>query len=403
LTPDTLTCFADAVRSHPQAAIFYSDEDLLIDGKPAHPFYRPDYDPVHIRAHSFIWHAILFNRRLAVELGVYTSKATQFALDWDTLIRFDTAGYRPVHVGEVLYHWRQHRKSLSNSGRMFEGTLSSIKGALELVRQGSGQSESLSVERYPVDTGTPDYYLKRLPCSPPSVGLVTLTDGSSADVVPDTPFPFDSSRLLAGSAGRDGIRRLLELAKETSQAFFCLCGPSVTIESDAGLWQAIKHFELVPEVMAVGGPLCNIAGRVLFGAPVRLDGVTLFDPLVNLSVVAPAKYLLSTSKPHCVSALSADFLLVRRTDLIAALEAAPPGLGFRSLGMWLGLFAEKRGQVLAFEPLMRGFARKEGALLGDPIEGLQTALSALANSGSPPGFVQRGVAGFEKHARLHPR
>ncbi|TCG00929.1 hypothetical protein BZM27_54570, partial [Paraburkholderia steynii] len=66
LTPDALAILTDAAEAHPDRAIFYSDEDLLIEGEFRHPYYRPDFDPVLLFAQSYIWHTILFQRKRAL-------------------------------------------------------------------------------------------------------------------------------------------------------------------------------------------------------------------------------------------------------------------------------------------------------------------------------------------------
>jgi glycosyltransferase involved in cell wall biosynthesis len=72
LTPDALSVFTTAAARNPRVNIFYSDEDLLIGDTVRHPYYRPDYDPVLLLEHSYIWHAMIFNRLKAIELGTFT-------------------------------------------------------------------------------------------------------------------------------------------------------------------------------------------------------------------------------------------------------------------------------------------------------------------------------------------
>ncbi|HJQ60737.1 MAG TPA: glycosyltransferase [Vineibacter sp.] len=402
LTPDALALLADASRRLPQARVFYSDEDFLVDGKPTLPFYRPDFDPVHLRAHSYIWHAIMFDRRLALELGAYTSADVQFALDWDVLLRFDASGHRPVHLPHVLYHWRQHANSLSNSGRVNDGTLRSIRGALESIRGRSAGPDNMSVEPYPIDVGMPDFYLKRLERDAPPTSLLSLRPDEAKGQRHAVPaFPFHEIASIAVGRGPRGRTALESAMHQLTDDLIVIMGGAVEIADAAGLWQAVKHLELVPEAVAVGGALCSIAGRVIFGAPVRTGADTLFDPLAGQSMLSPSRYSINVLKAHCVDALSVDLMVARRDAMLAALEDAPPALGLRSLGWWIAEFAARRRQVVAYEPLLRGFVRDERALLGDPVSGLQAAISASFDTPSDDQRDWRGVARFEAHRRLH--
>jgi hypothetical protein len=401
LTPDALAVLADAAAHRPEARIFFSDEDFLIDGKPTLPFHRPDFDPVHARAHSSIWHAILYDRRLALALGVYSSDAVQYALDWDVLLRFEAAGHRPVHVPEVLYHWRQHGQSLSNSGTINDGTLRSIQGALESIRQRAPGADNLSVEPYPIDAGMRDFYLRRQPRHPPPTGLVRLLLAEGRVGTPDPDFPFAGITSIAAGRGPAGVAALREALRHVGEDIVVLLGEAAEIADPAGLWQAVKHLEQVPDVVAVGGALCGIAGPVLFGAPVGLDSGILVDPLAGRPMLAQSRYSFNLLKPHCVDAVAIDVLVARRAGLLAVLDAAPAQLGLRSLGWWLADVAARGGGLVAYEPLLRGFVRQQAMLIGDGVGGLQTAMTAFASPVARRPDVRRGVAGFAMHARIH--
>jgi glycosyltransferase involved in cell wall biosynthesis len=402
LTPDSVAVLADAVNQNPAREIFYSDEDHLINGVPVHPFYRPDFDPVHLRAHSYIWHAILFNRKTALQLGVYTSADTQYAQDWDTLLRFDFAGHQPLHVREVLYHWRQHAGSLSNSGSTFQGSLKSIKAALETIRGTARCKDDYEVAPYPCDVGMPDFYLKRLRKNAPAVLLVSLRLGSSWEALP-LAFPFRDRAIVAAERGPRGIARLADALRASNSDLVVLLGPGVGILDDAGIWQAVKHLELLNEVVAVGGPIAKITGQIITGAPIRLNDTAIIDPLAGRSMLERGNYLFCTMKPHCVDALSVDLLLGRREFLLEALAMCPPDLALRSFGWWLGVYAEQHGRLLAYEPLLRAFAEDEGGLLGDSIDSLQTTASACATNPAKRPISWRSLARFEHHKYLHPR
>lgn len=402
LTPDAVEILTGATIEAPERTIFYSDEDHLIDGVVRYPYYRPDFDPALLFSHSYVWHAILYKRSTALQLGVYKRQDAEFAVDWDTLVRFYLAGHAPGHIREVLYHWRQHRSSLSNSGKTFEGSLKSIQGVLQSIADAKDMNSRLEVVQYPLDVGAPDFYLKRRPIDPPTVDLVCLGGFSANAATPTLPdFPFQSNTSVKLFRGHEGIQAVCGAIGEGNSDFVMLCGSALLEVDPHGLWQALKHLELIDSCAAVGGCLINFAGTIVSGAPVFADNKTLIDPLVGTNFNNAGHFSLAL-KPHSVDALSPDLLIARRVFIEEALGAYPPQLGMRSFGLWLGLFAARKSMTLTYEPLLRGFINNERSLIGDPIEGLNRAVS---KSGIVPngarGLTLRGYSSFSRHSSLH--
>ncbi|TDN67202.1 glycosyltransferase [Paraburkholderia sp. BL10I2N1] len=395
LTPDALAVLAMSAKDNPDRQIFYSDEDLLIEGTYRHPFYRPDYDPVLLAAHSYVWHTILFRRQLGLALGAFTSGEAEFAQDWDLLVRFTRAGHQPLHVPEVLYHWRQHARSLSNSGSAFSGSSMSVRAVLrDIGRQ--HRADLYEIAPYPFDLGIPDYYLRRLRKEPPAIVFVSM----GLDAGGPSDFPFSGRIAVPALRGRQGISALLDVLEHSESEFAMLVGPATLAIETQSIWDAIKHFELVPDVVAVGGPLVDSSGMILRGALFLYDNATLIDATAGRAMSDPCAGSLGL-KPHCVNGLSPDLLIARRDFLVAALKAAPEGLAMRSLGAWLGAFAARVDRPMVYEPLLRGFVKNEIDLVGDGVSGLQTSWTHLITplvSGNVP---TRGLAGFIRHADLH--
>jgi glycosyltransferase involved in cell wall biosynthesis len=395
LTPDALAVLAVSAKDNPDTDIFYSDEDLLIEGAYRHPFYRPDYDPVLIAAQSYVWHTILFRRKLGLSLGAFTLGEAEYAQDWDILVRFAKDGHLPVHVPEALYHWRQHPRSLSNSGSTFSGSSMSVKAVLREIARWH-RADLYEVAPYPFDLGIPDFYLKRLRKEPPTVAKVSmgLDAGGAID------FPFSGHTTVPALRGREGISTLLGVLEQSDSEFAMLVGPATLAIESQSVWDAIKHFELVPEVVAVGGPLVSSSGSIVRGAVVLSDNATLADSTAGRAMTDPCAGSLGL-KPHCVYGLSPDLLIGRREFLLAALRAAPDGLTTRSLGAWLGAYAVRVDRLLAYEPLLRGFVKNETDLVGDSVSGLQTTWTYLIAPLASGATRIRGLAGFVRHSYLH--
>lgn len=401
LTEDAVEILDQARQAYPEACIFYTDEDLLIGGHCVHAFRRPDYDPVHLRAHSFIWHSILFSTETALNLGAFTSGATQYAQDWDILLRFEFASLSAQHIREVICHWRQHERSLSNSGETFQGSLDSVQAALEFVRQHSERPEDLSVRPYPANVGMPDFYLERLPRHLPSIAWCSV--GSPHAGIDE--LTFAERFVLDYDRGASGMQQLREITEAATATFIFVTGPMIALWENAALWSALRHFELCATVDYVGGLVSRPSGEVVAGPSVRIGPNLFFDRLAGSSMLDRGTDMLTRIKAQAVDALSIDLVLARRTALLAALDTAPSGLGLRSVGAWLGEHATRHGRVLAYEPLFRAVTRNAAALVGDTARGLSNTSEALAASGVDRGrnWHLRGAAGLLRARNIHER
>jgi glycosyltransferase involved in cell wall biosynthesis len=400
LTPDAVAIMTRAAVENRSTAIFYSDEDLLIDGVPKHPFYRGAFDPILLFSHSSIWHLIFFNRRIGLEIGAYTSREAEYAQDWDTMLRFHSAGHNPVHVGEIVYHWRQHESSLSNSGSVFAGSARSVRALLDRIRLQSGRAQDLQVAVYPADLGAPSWYLRRKPVALPPIDLIRLISPAAAEDAPCSVSSFTSVGAVPILRGPLGIARLSSKLATGGSPFVLLLGGAVAAFDEDGLWQAIKHLELVPSCMAVGGVIATRGGRILWGAPVQVQPDRLDDPLRGATIRDPGPFSMALL-PHCISAVTPDLMVARRDWLVGVLRAAPRELGLRSLAAWLGASAQQAGNLLGFEPLMRAYIDRSSDLAGDDIEGLNRALAShIRFESEGPTMQLRGLGAHLRHATM---
>jgi hypothetical protein len=400
LVAEAVETVSQAIQANPTSEIFYTDEDLLIGGKPIHPFYRSDYDPVHLRAHSFIWHAIVFRRMRALELGVFTSAETEYAQDWDNLLRFELAGFHPLHIPKVIYHWRQHQSSLSNSGSTFQGSLDSVRGALERVKMSQPRPDLYEVVPFPGDMGAEDFYLQRLGAELPSFRCLHLAHQNTASRVRE----LASAQRLSVSRGVEGCAALKEALLHIEEDFVCLLGPDVSLWEDKSIWQAFRHFEMVTSVCAVGGPVSDRAGEIVRGAGVQVGADMILDPYIGRSMLERGGDMISRLKPVSVTTLNVDLLIVRRTILLQVLDDASPSLPLRNLGAWIGIWAQERSLNLIYEPLLRGQSSDLASLLSDQTSE-KTILPKAGGTSAEyhPKRTLRGLAPIIAASRVHYR
>ncbi len=401
ITIDAVEVLTRSIVLHPTSKIFYSNEDLLVQGQPRHPYYRPDFDPALLLSHSFVWHAIVFDREAGLSLGAFTSSDAEYAQDWDLMLRFYMAGRRPIHIDRVLYHWRQHPSSLSNSGSIFEGSLASVRAVLTSIIESRSAGDTLEVARYPFALGAPDYYLRRLPVSPPEVDLIELGASSGSRSLLSGEFHFHTSNPMILKRGLEGFDELLgALKRGKSDLVFMVNASLVNIEPE-GLWQAAKHFELLAECAAVSGCVTRFDGAIVAATPVLLQPSSLVDTRVGMMQHEPGLFSMGL-KPHCIDAATLDILMVRRAFVEEAVKQRPSSLGFRSLGAWLGWYAARNQRLIVYEPMLSGRLIDSRTLAADPIDGLNRALTYIAGvEGATQTPRIRGQSGFVRHAVRH--
>ncbi|CAO3383406.1 rhamnosyltransferase WsaF family glycosyltransferase [Azospirillum argentinense] len=339
----------------------YSDEDIIRGSAVEAPFRRPDFDPILNTADSYIWHACAFRRDKAMDLDVYGDPEAEYCQDWDTVVRFAMAGEPIAHIPEVLYGWRHHLQSFSNSGTANDGSRRSAERVMGKVIAAQTKPELYEIAPFPIFRGLEQSAILRRPVSPlPLDAILLVQDTAEVDAgacfgtepaglcrtvhgVPDAGAPCSLSRLAAALA-------------RTSAGHVLVLRAELRVEDAAGLWEAMRLFEMHPDVALVGG-------RVLHGGPEQgeriLDGCTFAGPghpapapWLGLDRNAPGPFAMAL-KPQSAAAVPSGFFLVETAFLRDALkDAAPPELRAVGLGGFLGEAAWKRGRRVAYSPLV---------------------------------------------------
>ena len=102
-----LTVFSHWQDHHPEAELFYGDEDKVdIHGRFSQPFFKPDYSPELLLSQNYIVHLVVIKRTLMERIGGFRP-GFDGAQDYDLLLRATKAANQVVHIPYVLYHWRQ--------------------------------------------------------------------------------------------------------------------------------------------------------------------------------------------------------------------------------------------------------------------------------------------------------
>ncbi|HEY4758371.1 MAG TPA: glycosyltransferase, partial [Chthoniobacterales bacterium] len=117
LAPFALYELANAIRLHPKAEFFYSDEDRLGEnGARSHPFFKPEWSPELLYSFMYTGHLSAYRRSFVLELGGFR-KEFELSQDYDLALRASERAQEIVHIPHVLYHWREHPASGASGGK----------------------------------------------------------------------------------------------------------------------------------------------------------------------------------------------------------------------------------------------------------------------------------------------
>lgn len=341
LMKDALACFAEAIRESGAAAFIYTDEDIVVGEHPRHPYFRPDWDPVLDLENSWIWHACAMRRTLALDLGIYQDNGAEYCHDWDSVDRFTAAGHRPVHVPEIVYHWRHHERSTSNTEGPNEVSAASVRHVIERKIERLGLAGRCSVVPYPIWRGASEWWISRDLENLPD--LVTLTEQNT-----EAPPHFDDGPAINFGCVESWRQAL---ASQPDEAIVAVIGPGITATGgDIATREIVKLFEAFPEVVAVTGP-------VLHGTTIRSAGLAadlsggLIDFLDSRPTGEPGPYALGW-KPLSISTPVDDWFFVRSSFLKACLDTLPAHTPAIEVALWLGARAVADGRRVVFTPLV---------------------------------------------------
>lgn len=415
LTPDALQVLAAIAERESWPAFLYSDEDILVDDDPLAPYWRPDWDPVLNLSSSFIWHLCCIRRDVAVEIGLYSDAAANWCHDWDTVFRIVEAGHQPVHVPEILYHWRQHPISSTNRPDPDSGSRRSTRALLERFIGRTARPDLYLIEDFPIFRGAPEWTLTRRPVDAPPVAVLVpgVAEGSPGKGLPvEGPWrrpivldvaPSPKPRLWRRFWEKDvatvapSIGPLKRTLADLREPIVLVLSPSVAPVGEAWFWEAVKLLEVHEQVKLVHGLIIDETDLVQRGGEVfRKDG-RLTCPQSGKPAIDPGSFALAL-KPHCASAVPTDFFMADAIFLREALVGLADDTPLAGLGIRLSAFARACEGLTAFSPLIIG------RIAGPLIDGNPSDLARLAEATLGQGECERagrqvrGAAGFINHA-----
>lgn len=333
LAPFALAEIAHAIHAHPNAEIFYSDEDRLTSaGKRHSPFFKPEWSPELLLSSMYLGHLTVYRCDLVQQLGGWR-KEYDLSQDYDLALRATDEPRVIVHVPHVLYHWREHAASGAAGGKpqARQTNLAALRDAMqrrkldaEIVEYPASNRARLKLtnpprvsiviptdsaararrctEHLPRMTSYSDYEVILVTNSALADSVEATLDGQSRVrcVRFDQPFNF-SAKCNAGAAAATGERLI----------FF---NDDVEAEQPDWIENVIEPLEN-PKVGAVSPKLLYESGKIQHAGLVT--GVRgLVGTAFHQQPADTSEHWNLAQQMRDVSALSGACLAMRRNDFI---------------------------------------------------------------------------------------
>lgn len=325
LTSDAIQILTNAITRLNRPDLIFSDEDVLVGGKPASPYLRSAFDPVLNLDSSYIWHLCAINRERAMALELYTDLGATWCHDWDSVMRVANASGRIEHIPEVLYHWRQHTGSTTNNEQGDLRSLDSVRHILERHIARTAAPQRFYVAEWPDNRGARELYIARRPDDLPQ--LVWIGDAAREDNL-----------------------------KCDENAILVVASNGVLIESQQVFVEVARLLELHPHVGVVGGMVEGKDGVVVDSCYMVNGAGMLESPWLGQPASHGGPYALAL-KTQSVATTGNSLAFFRISALKRAGAWPLEGYGASSdtVMQLCGRLAATRW-IVAFSPLVRARA-----------------------------------------------
>lgn len=372
LLPDeALIWVAKAIADHPEAKLFYSDEDKLSPaGELLDPYFKGDWNPVLMEGQNTFSHLGVYATDLVRQLGGFR-EGFEGSQDHDLVLRCSEQLRREqiVHIPRVLYHWRVHPQSTAGGAKAKPYTVQAAERAIaeHLQRRGLPlQQLSWSSVGFKAQLALPDLAprvsviiptrngLKVLkPCLTSLLGITRYPDLEVLVVDNGSDDPA-TLQFLAELEGQGKIRVLRDpspfnysalnnqAVEQASGELICLLNNDIEV-IDPGWLEELVVQALRPGVGAVGARLLypnrtlqhggvllgvgGVANHAHLGWPGDHPGYFSRAQLIQeMAAVTGACLLVSRANYLVVGGLDADNLKVAFNDVDFCLKLREQGL-----------------------------------------------------------------------------
>ncbi len=321
---DTFNVLTSVLIESDYPALLYTDEDKVIGARHYQPYFKPDWDPVLLLNSAYIAHLGVIDRGKALALGAYSDPETEGSPDWDLFVRFLVAGHRALHVPEIVYSWRVHRRSTADDDAVKPFILSSQQKVLERFLHAHPKGSLFELERSPLLLGGAHWHFLRKREQPRSFIVLPICEVGEC------------------------LERVQQIAEQ--DGFVCFLGKDVRVESPAWQWEALGITELHPDTVMVGGRIRDSRGRIL-EAGLEFCEAGICNPNRGRPADNPG-YFGQMSKQRTVDAVSTQFSAINARFLVELLAQLPQEASVLNLGAWAGAYAATTGRRVVYTPFL---------------------------------------------------
>lgn len=144
LPAHALATMAAYINRHPDADIFYSDEDKLDrNGRRYGHFFKPDWNRERLYGQNYLNHLTVIRASIVRGLGGLRA-GVEGSQDYDLVLRAVSSTKAPiVHVPHILYHWRIYGNAGTFSSTQLEKATASARKAITEHFEAAGQTVSV--------------------------------------------------------------------------------------------------------------------------------------------------------------------------------------------------------------------------------------------------------------------
>jgi hypothetical protein len=158
------------------------------------------------------------------------------------------------------------------------------------------------------------------------------------------------------TAGDPAWTARLQAAVSTGAEYILILSEESQALEQAGIWDAIKHFEIHRDVAVVSGRVMNSAGRVVDCGTVPDRFGRLVSPFNGLDRASPGPFAMAL-KPHCILR-PADGLFILRASFVArALQNYAGTMPGTSIATTIAIWAAAEGTKVVYSPLLESRVR----------------------------------------------
>jgi GT2 family glycosyltransferase len=314
LAPHALGAIAAEIGAHPDVGVIFSDEDRIVDGAPASPYFKPGWNPDLMLGQNLVCHFAVFSRAVLSDIEGFRP-FYEGAQDYDLALRAtDRLPPRRIrHIPDILYHWRAAPGSFSATS----AAVCRESARRALANHVGGRAVVAA------DAALPQWQHVQfgLPETLPTVSLI-LPKGAKA---PATAWP--------------NLEILHDGPRHATGEFLVFLAANLATADELWLHELVSHAQR-PEIGAVGGALFTRHGALAHSGYV-LDQTHIIRSVTPWSDPADPGYRGQFRLIRTVSAVSGDCLCVRHDAFRQAGGLTPDAGAYAAVDLCLRLAARQ--------------------------------------------------------------